>query len=90
MTHRPWLLAAILILTSSPVLALQDRERDRDQHFRKDPARQHQLENYTPPRVYYPRRDQDKVRVKPVQPAPSITTPSYGAPPPAIKRIPKT
>ncbi|WP_188410147.1 hypothetical protein [Agaricicola taiwanensis] len=89
MRKHLWVLAGIMIATASPALA-QDSFRDRDQHFRSSPSQRHYRNNYKPPRVYYPRKDEDRQRVQPSRPPASVPAPEYGAPPPAIERIPKT
>jgi len=80
-----------LAICADPASA-QDRNgiRDRDQHYRMSPSRAHQYDNYTPPRVYYPRKDRDRMKVLPDKPQAPMATPKYGPPPKAIDRIPKT
>lgn len=72
--------------------AAQDRNgiRDRDQYYRLSPSSAHQYDNYTPPRIYYPRKDRDRMKVLPDPPQAPMASPEYGPPPKAIDRIPKT
>ena len=82
---------AALSIVVAPAFA-QDRNgiRDRDQHFRLSPSQQHQYDNYKQPRVYYPRKDRDRVKATPVTPRAPMASPKYGPPAKAIDRIPKT
>ncbi len=67
----------------------------RDSHYRLGPGQYRHYKHYKPPRVHYPRRPEyaDKPRQpqRPdvQQPTRGLRAPGYGAPPPAIERIPR-
>jgi hypothetical protein len=89
------LLVSFALGLGTPAFA-QTGIHERDQHYRsRGPGSSpSQYKYYKAPRTYYPRRIEDADKPRPVPRADmrvpgSTAAPSYGAPPPALERVPQ-